>query len=212
MIKAISFDIGGTLIKPSENESLIQQLSTLSTKSTEVVKRAYKEHFLTKCISLAEFCEKTNIKQAVLLNRINHYYKFKAQATVWEDVPVVLEQLKRLNLVLIAISNSSYMNPFHLNSYGLQSWFAQEIYSYEVGYAKPHVSIFQYAQQLLQMRPYEILHVGNSYMSDYLGAKRAHWNSILLHRQYGCTLIQKNIFVINSLYNLSDYLQEFFRG
>ena len=209
MIKAISFDIGGTLIKPSEDEGLIQQLSMLSAENIEVVKLAYKEHFLTRRISIEEFCKKTSITQTIALDKIAQYYESKKPPVIWEDVPRVLEQLKRANIVLITISNKSYMNPFNLNSYGLEPWFAQEIYSCDIGCAKPHISIFRYAQQFLQMKPYEIIHVGDSYVSDYLGARKVRWNSVLLNRCYDHIPIQSNIFTIESLYDFPYYLQAF---
>lgn len=207
LIKAISFDIGNTLIKSSGKISLLKEFFDFSSQNTEIIRRAYKEHFLTRQISLKEFCEKTKLNESMVFEKINRHYEKKAPAKIWGDVPIVLEKLKSSNIILIAISNKSYMNPNNLASYGLDLWFEKEIYSCDVGYAKPDTFIFQYAQCLLKMNPNEILHIGDSYTSDYMGAKKASWNSILLNR--GCEQKNEcllNVPIINSLSELIDYL------
>lgn len=210
MIKAICFDIGGTLLDSSKESSVVQQISMLSNVSIDLVKSAYKEHFITKQISIEEFCEKTQIKHVTdLLEAIEQYYKMKPLAKVWEDVPSALMEIKRRNMTIVAISNKSYRNPNCLKTYGLQQWFSEEIYSYDIGYAKPNIAIFNYVQSLLKLNPNEILHVGDSLISDYFGAKAACWNSVLLDRYKTQIPVKgKDISVIYSLNELPNYINK----
>lgn len=54
------------------------------------------------------------------------------------------------------------------------------LFSYEVGYKKPDKELFQKLIDLSGLNPSEILHVGNSYKNDYLGAQQAGINAIHL--------------------------------
>lgn len=60
------------------------------------------------------------------------------------------------------------------------------VMSYDVGFEKPDRRIFDTARQLgskgQTFEPYECLHVGDHVQQDYLGAKGAGWNSLLLSR------------------------------
>ena len=211
MIKVISFDIGGTLIKRPQEESLVKQLSELSSENVCFVKHAYVEHFMTKQISLEDFFKKIKIVQTDrAVNIINRYYEEKQMGTVWEEVPEVLTKIRNADIEIIALSNKSYRNPFTLKSYGLQSWFSQEIYSFDIGYAKPNISIFRFVQTLLQVNPQEILHVGDSFISDYLGAQKAGWNSIWLNRNQSIVSESlESLSYITRLHNLPADLKKY---
>ena len=162
-------------------------------------------------ITIESFCQKVKIKNvADIIDIVDNYYISKPLAIVYDDVLYTLNKLKKAGLLLIALSNKSYKNPFCLKSYGLDQWFCKEIYSYDVGCRKPDINIFRYAEKLIQIESSQILHVGDSLISDYTGAQKASWNSVLLCRNhnvtssvYGCDL---KIKVINSLEYLPEYI------
>lgn len=54
------------------------------------------------------------------------------------------------------------------------------LFSYEIGYKKPDAQIFQELIVQSGLKPSEILHVGNSYKNDYLGARQAGMHAIHL--------------------------------
>lgn len=209
MIKAISFDIGKTLIKPSENASLIKQLTVISVENSDYVRQAYREHFLTKQISFDDFCKKIKVDKETVISTVNRHYKYRSPDSVWDDVPNVLKELKKIDgILLFTLSNKSYKNPFDLNFYGLNSWFDKEIYSCNVGFAKPSIMIFQYAQDVLNLKSSEIIHIGDSYISDYLGAKIAGWKSLLLDRE-DKNLQVSNVFALKKLTDLPAYIKKY---
>jgi len=65
---------------------------------------------------------------------------------------------------------------------GLTSYFEQVFASSAVGVAKPGVGIFRRAVETLGIEPTRAMHLGDSLEDDYLGAKRAGLQAVLLDR------------------------------
>ena len=57
------------------------------------------------------------------------------------------------------------------------------IASAAVGAAKPHPDIFRYALVRARLQPHEVLYVGDSYISDVLGARTAGIAAVLIDRE-----------------------------
>ncbi|WP_270564212.1 HAD family hydrolase [Clostridium beijerinckii] len=181
MIKAVSFDIGGTLIEFEKGCSLKRTLSQELNVNLDTLNRAYREHFTERKISLQNFCQRMHYEESSKIKEIvSKYYAEKPLESLYPGVVNVLSELKYRGYFLMAVSNKSYENPSCLESYSLSAYFNAEIYSYQVGYAKPDRRIFQYAQHIANVKADEIVHVGNSIRSDVLGAKAANWHTILM--------------------------------
>jgi putative hydrolase of the HAD superfamily len=110
------------------------------------------------------------------------YYAEKPLGILKPGVIFTLKELKRRGYFLMTVSNKSYMNKSCLSEYCLNSYFDAEIYSYQIGYAKPDREIFQYAQKIANVSPEEIVHIGNSINSDIFGGKMENWHTILLQK------------------------------
>lgn len=201
MIKVVSFDVGNTIIKSSINDSFRQLIRKESVIKKELFDIAYKDHFITNRIDLDEFCDRTVISKNRLLDIIFYYKKEKKTAEVWHDVQDVLSRLRKENIEIIALSNKTYVNPYTLKSYGLEKYFKKEFYSYDVGYAKPDVSIFLYAAKSIFCKPNEMIHIGDSMNADYFGAIQAGWNALLLDRD---GKFKKNMTGINRITGLDE--------
>lgn len=209
MIKAISFDIGNTLIKSSDSISLTKEICSISLENSDCIKQVYREHFLTKQISLNDFCKKIKVDSKVVNSTVNQHYKYRASNIVWSDVLKTLKDLKKIDgIILFTLSNKSYRNPYDLKFYGLNSWFDIEIYSCNVGFAKPDVRIFQCAENKLKLKGSEIIHIGDSYISDYCGAKNAGWKSLLLDRENKYISTSKML-VLKKLSDLPIYIKNY---
>lgn len=183
MIKAVSFDIGGTLVRFEAERSLRQTLVQAASAAPDLVKAAYTEHFIKRKGSLNHFCELIQCDSMEKIDElITQYYVSKPLGTLYDDVLHVVKEMKRAGIFLMTISNKSYRNPLSLAAYGLNMYFDAEIYSCDVGSAKPAINIFRHAQNLAKVKPYEIVHIGNSVRSDVLGAKAALWHTVFLQR------------------------------
>lgn len=93
-----------------------------------------------------------------------------------------LTALKNNGYKLITISNevSSLRNILKL--FGLYDFFDEIFISSEVGFSKPDRRIFEYAMKKLAISNDEIIHIGDSLVSDVLGAKRANIKAIHLNK------------------------------
>lgn len=69
-----------------------------------------------------------------------------------------------------------------LQSMGIANYFDFIITSYECGYSKPDGKIFKIALKRCAARPtaIESLHIGDDLKKDYVGARAAGWNAILV--------------------------------
>lgn len=205
MIKVISFDIGNTLVNNNNNISFYKQLFNETCIDEEVLKKKYRDHFLKRNISKQEFCDAVKLDKNKLDKIIYNSYKDENEFALFSDVKKTLVSLRQ-NYTLYAVSNKNYCNPYNLNYYGLDKYFDREIYSCELGHAKPEIGFFEKILEGESINNNEIIHIGDSYKSDYLGALNAGWSAVLLDRKNNC----KDNFIrkVNTLSNLNRYIEE----
>ncbi|MEU3455374.1 HAD family hydrolase [Micromonospora sp. NPDC006766] len=97
-----------------------------------------------------------------------------------------LRTLRDLGLRLGLISNVGWQTGTFVRrtlvELGLWQYFTPEacVFSDEVGYYKPHPAAFQASVAGLGLHPAEVLHVGDDYAADYLGARRSALNATLM--------------------------------
>lgn len=108
-------------------------------------------------------------------------------------------------LKLGVISNFDSRLDALLQNMKLNEYFDFVLSSYQAGYEKPDREIFLKAMKesgLKDLKPYECLHIGDTPVTDYLGAKKAGWFSILIHdkspdvlkEKYGNVIERKNVY------------------
>jgi len=109
------------------------------------------------------------------LDRDNFFeiaYEHFAEAGVWElytEVPGVLEKL-RLQFQLAVVSNFDGRLRFILQHLGISKFFARIFVSSELGADKPDPEIFRRAVKLMNLKPNEVLHVGDDAERDWTAA------------------------------------------
>lgn len=81
-----------------------------------------------------------------------------------------LKKKKRLYIVTNGVSNTQYRR---LKGSHLYSNFLDVFVSEDVGYQKPDIGYFEHVMRTIQVRPRQVLLVGDSLTSDILGANRA---------------------------------------
>ena len=106
------------------------------------------------------------------LDRDNFFevaYEHFAEAGVWElypEVPDVLEKLQP-QFQLAVVSNFDGRLRFILEQLGIPKFFAHIFISSEIGADKPDPEIFRRALKLIDLKPNEVLHVGNDPERDW---------------------------------------------
>ncbi|MDO9066097.1 MAG: HAD-IA family hydrolase, partial [Chloroflexota bacterium] len=117
-----------------------------------------------------------------------------ADYTVFPDVTRTLSTLRDHGYHLGVISNWDGNLPDMCQAWGIAPFFDFILASWGVGYAKPNPLIFQEAMRRAAVSADAILHVGDSYNADVLGAQAAGMSAVWLNRQQqpapdGCAAI-----------------------
>lgn len=200
-IKAITFDVGGTLIEvwPSVGSVYaevaarhgVRGLSAgLLDRRFVAAWRAAKQfrHSRPGWARLvdATFCGLTERPPSqTFFGEL--YTRFAAPEAwrIFKDVVPTLETLAACGLKLGVVSNwDGRLRPL-LRQLKLADYFEVIVVSREVGASKPSCAIFQHAVRKLDLPPEAVLHVGDSLSMDVRGARAAGLSALLLKRAPG---------------------------
>lgn len=197
-VKAITFDVGGTLIEPWPSVGHVYSAVASEFGFNGVDPAALNRQFARAWkargafdYSRAAWRELVNQTFAGLGPQVpssacfEAIYQRFARAQAWhvfDDVRPALAQLKQLGFRLGIISNwDERLGPL-LSELQLASWFEVIVVSHQVGRAKPAPGIFSQAATRLGLRPETILHVGDSQTEDLDGATGAGFQARWLAR------------------------------
>ena len=112
-------------------------------------------------------------------------YEHFADAGVWELYPEVLDVLEKLQprFQLGVISNFDGRLRFILEHLGISKYFAHVFVSSEIGADKPDPELFRRAVKFTDLKPNEVLHVGDDSERDWKAASKAGLSIFRLDRQ-----------------------------
>ena len=213
-IKAITFDVGGTLIQPWPSVGQIYAEAACHHTGQNFSPQLLKQRFVAAWRALEDFTH-TRADWARLVDAtfeglieplpsqtfFPELYEHFAQPGAWrifEDVLPTLDLLASRGLKLGVISNwDERLRPL-LGHLKLQTYFDPIIISAELGFSKPSRVIFEAASEKLGLLPGAILHVGDSPPNDAEAARAAGFRALLLDR----TAQDSGTECINSLHQL----------
>ena len=101
---------------------------------------------------------------------------------IFADVMPTLHAMRAQGLKLGIVSNWDESLLSHTDELGLTPLFDAIVGSLAVGYEKPNKRIFEIALERLALAPDQVIHVGDMYVSDVVGARRAGIRPVLLDR------------------------------
>ena len=115
------------------------------------------------------------------------FLKYKPEL-IYPNISNLFKKIKNENKTISILSNTAFIlgKTLHkvLSEHQLSSYFSFEIYSDELGLAKPNSEIFQILyQKVNQIKPVDkqkIIHIGDNQIADYNGAKNAGLQAHLL--------------------------------
>ncbi len=88
----------------------------------------------------------------------------------------ILAALQQKGLRLFLLSNTGFIKGRSmrkvLEKLKISFYIEKTVFSDEVGYAKPHPRIFEALCLASQLKPQNILHIGDNLLADYAGAKK----------------------------------------
>ena len=198
-IKAVTFDVGGTLIRPWPSVGHVYAEVASRHGCANVAAETLNTHFATAWRAKKNFdhsrrawldlVEKTFaglVDQGVVKEFFNDLYDRFSHPQAWQvfdDVYPTLDALGKRQLRLGIISNwDERLRPL-LDRLKLSPCFDVTVISVEAGFAKPAKEIFERAVEMLGVPSRSILHVGYSPEEDITGAHLAGLQGLLLDRK-----------------------------
>jgi putative hydrolase of the HAD superfamily len=196
-IKAVSFDVGGTLIEPWPSVGHIYA-EVASRHGLKVFSAdELNTRFKTAWRARPNFSHSRNAWEELVTEVFGgpdstpphcfaELYDRFAEPDAWrvyEDVLPILDLLSSREIKLAVISNwDERLRPL-LHKLKLHRYFEAFAISFEVGFPKPSPVIFEHAAGKLGLPAISILHVGDSYEMDFAGATSAGFQAIQIHRR-----------------------------
>jgi putative hydrolase of the HAD superfamily len=120
---------------------------------------------------------------AEVFERLSAHFRNPNSWAVFTDVRGTLAELESRGMALAVISNWDSNLPSLLQSLGLAASFREISVSATEGTGKPEPDIFLRTCERLDLTPAEVLHVGDSLVDDYGGARAAGLSAVLLDRE-----------------------------
>ncbi|UCD56455.1 MAG: HAD-IA family hydrolase [Candidatus Hydrogenedentota bacterium] len=132
-------------------------------------------------------------------------YKFFGDPSAWELYPDTLKSLEKLksnDFSLAIVSNWNSSLEKIVNGLDIAGYFDFALASAEAGWKKPSPKIFQLALEHAGAEPSRVVHIGDTYQTDVLGARKAGIRAIMLDRRGGAHHDHEVITCLLELYPL----------
>jgi putative hydrolase of the HAD superfamily len=197
-IQAVTFDVGGTLIKPWPSVGQVYAEVAAKHGAGEISPAILGERFDAAWRGLEQFHHGRD-EWSALVDRVfegltarppsesffPELFELFGEPGAWrifEDVKPAIDALASQGINLGVISNwDDRLQPL-LERLGLRKYFETVVISYEIGFSKPSPVIFEHAARKLGLAPEFILHVGDDPGDDLGGAEAAGFQARLIER------------------------------
>jgi putative hydrolase of the HAD superfamily len=196
MIRAVTFDVGGTLMAPWPSVGHVYARVATAHIGFSADPQTITKQFAQAWRERGEF----DYSREGWFDLVRHSFRGVAEVSeglftalydsfsthdawrVYEDVIPCFEALQKRDIRLAAISNWDTRLKPTLKSVGLHDYFEVITVSGEHGHNKPAREIFDATAKALNLAAREILHVGDSHREDMLGARNAGFAAAHLDR------------------------------
>jgi putative hydrolase of the HAD superfamily len=197
MIRAVTFDVGGTLMAPWPSVGHVYARVASSHIGFAADPERITRQFVNAWRSRGEFDYSREgwfdlVRQSfhgvaevteTLFTALYDSFSTHDAWRVYEDVIPAFEALQKRNIRLAVISNWDTRLKPTLKSVGLHDYFEVITVSGEHGHNKPAREIFDHTAAALNLSAKEILHVGDSDREDFQGARNAGFHALHLERE-----------------------------
>ncbi|NIO37639.1 HAD-IA family hydrolase [Candidatus Bathyarchaeota archaeon] len=217
-VKAVLFDLGGTLVKTTEIPLVMERILKHRgiNRSVREIIRARNEaekglDFRDLATVLDEFWVQWNVR---ILNNLQvdtdtrklaeyiatHWWDY-SEVTLYPDAEKTLPLLKAKGLKIGVVTNGLQSDLKEiLSKVGLQDFFDVVVVIDTLRKMKPDVEVFHYALQKLNTAPSEAVFIGDEIEADYKGAKKSGLTAYLIDRNGDVR--NQNVNTISSLDDL----------
>lgn len=105
------------------------------------------------------------------------FLRARNQIELYAEVPLALPLLQRRYRLFTASNGNA-----DLKLIGIAHWFERSIAAREVGVLKPHPAVFHKVIEATDLRPHEVLYVGDDPLADIEGARQAGMRAVWINR------------------------------
>jgi putative hydrolase of the HAD superfamily len=206
-IRAIVFDVGGTLLFPADpvgetyakfarkhgvklapdatDTAFREAFRSLSPRVKGTVPRNGDDRDWWKQVVAKATIDKSFPDAAAFESFFEEVYQFFARADAWGIYPEaleVLEELRDREIDLAVLSNWDARLHSVLDGCPLGEYFSNRFISSELGWEKPDPAIYRHVVESLRLQPGALLSVGDDAKNDIEGPKRAGWQALQIER------------------------------
>jgi putative hydrolase of the HAD superfamily len=206
-IRAIVFDVGGTLIYPADpvGETYARFARKCGAKlAPEATTTAFREAFKScsprgkgavprdgndrawwKQVVAKSTIDKSFPDPAAFEAFFEDVYLYFAKPEAWGIYPEVLEVLEDLRdrgVDMGILSNWDARLHAVLDGSGLGEFLPNRFISAELGWEKPDPAIYRHVTEIMRLPPGSVLSVGDDPKNDVEGPKKAGWQAIQIER------------------------------
>jgi putative hydrolase of the HAD superfamily len=206
-IRAIVFDVGGTLIYPADpvGETYARFARVHGVKlPAEATTIAFREAMKNssprpkgtipsdgndrawwKQVVRRSMHDKAFVESDAFDVFFEELYLYFAKPEAWGIYPEALEVLEALRdhgADLVVLSNWDARLHAVLDGSGLGEYLPQRFISAELGWEKPDPSLYRHVTEILRLPPTALLNVGDDPRNDVEGPRKAGWHAVQIER------------------------------
>lgn len=232
-IKVVFFDAGETLLYRNPSLSTIayrflkknkinimkEEIEKFISDSANEMKKIVIKAKLSDSekwdIFIRKFFKKIKVKDEIIIENVREKLKKGTSFRPFKEVFKVFDFLKKSRIKIGIISNAPVELKDILKRTGILKKIDYLIISEEVGYEKPNKKIFEYALKKAKITPGECIYVGDNYIADICGAKKAGIKPIWIlrntknaHFSYKTQKKHGNVIKIKNLKKIIDFWAE----
>jgi putative hydrolase of the HAD superfamily len=185
MIKAIVFDLWNTLAYNEDPNPVIELKERFHISDIKLIENAVeKQEFPSLRELLIKFCEFFSIPQdPALLEELEKRFTMGIRtAKLFDDVLPAMKEL-RPKYKLGIISNTDQFSAQAIARTGLFKYFDAQCLSCDIGLIKPDKEMFALMAERLDLRPDEILMIGDNISDDLMPSSSLGFQTLLIRRE-----------------------------
>ncbi len=206
-IRAIVFDVGGTLIYPADpvGETYARfafahgvrlPAAAITTAFREAMKsssprpkgtipsdgndRAWWKQVVTRSLHETPFADSAAFD--AFFEEVYLYFAKPEAWGIYPEVPEVLQALRDHAVELVVLSNWDARLHAVLDGNGLGEFLPKRFISAELGWEKPDAAIYRHVAEILRIPPAALLSVGDDPRNDVEGPRKAGWQAVQIER------------------------------
>ncbi len=206
-IRAIIFDVGGTLIYPIDpigetyaklarrhgtqlpivatTAAFHQAMKNSPPRAKGTIPSNGDDRIWWKEIVKQSLPERAFPDAAVFEAFFEEVYRHYAEPEAWGIYPEVFEVLEALRdreIDLAVLSNWDGRLHSVLDGNGLGEFLTRRFISAELGWEKPDMAIYRHVADVMKIQPHSLLSVGDDPRKDIEGPRKAGWQTVQIER------------------------------